>query len=150
MFSPASGTITIPANSTLWVPTTATVPPLGNGQASCYQLTLQVPGLGQLYAGRLLRGGLVFGSCIALRHAPWMTPLLFAFTYVFNLFDAYRLAQPREVATRFDDTLFLLIGIGTAALTLLQHGGFFGAQRETLLPLAGYATALLIAHETRR
>ena len=116
-----------------------------------------VPGLGQAYSGRVFRGAIFFGAAMALRSADWVTPVLAAFLYAFNLFDAYRLAQIRSeghsrgrAPLRADDTLFLLVGIGTLAATLLASGGFLAAPGVALLPLAGLATSLVLAHETRR
>jgi hypothetical protein len=116
-----------------------------------------VPGLGQAYAGRVMRGGAAFAAALSLRFAPWMTPALAAFLYVFNLFDAYRLAQNRSeghaqgrAPTRTDDTLFLVVGLGVVALSLLERGGLFSVPSRTLLPLCGVAAGLLVAHETRR
>ena len=116
-----------------------------------------VPGLGQAYSGRVFRGAIFFGAAMALRSADWVTPVLAAFLYAFNLFDAYRLAQIRSeghprgrAPLRTDDTLFLLVGIGTLAATLLASGGFLAAPGVALLPLAGLATSLVLAHETRR
>jgi hypothetical protein len=116
-----------------------------------------VPGLGQAYSGRVVRGALVFASAMGLRAAPWLPPLLGGFLYVFNLFDAYRLAQNRSegfprghAPTRFDDVLFLVVGLATVAMALLSYGGFFAVPSHTLLPLAAVAATLLVAHETRR
>ena len=115
-----------------------------------------LPGLGQVYAGRIARGAALFGGAIALRDEPFMTPLLGAYLYVFGLFDAFRCAeatQPANAGTRSgraDDVLFLLAGLGVIAATLAGRGGFAAAPRELLLPLGGIAAALLCAHETRR
>jgi len=116
-----------------------------------------VPGLGQAYAGRVARGALVFGAAIGLRHAPWLSPLLGGFLYVFNLYDAWRLAQNRSegfvrgtAPVRFDDVLFLVLGLGVVAMAILSFGGFFAVPNRALLPLAAVAATLLVAHETRR
>ncbi len=116
-----------------------------------------MPGLGQAYAGRWLRGALFFASAVLLRHAPWMTPLLGAFLFVFSLFDAYRLAQNRsdghargKAPIRADDTLFLIVGLGCIAATVFERGGFLALPGRALAPLALLATSLLVAHETRR
>ncbi|MSR47071.1 MAG: hypothetical protein EXS13_08400 [Planctomycetes bacterium] len=115
-----------------------------------------VPGLGQAYTGRVMRGAGLFGAALMLRDAPFMTPLLGAYLYVFGLFDAFRCAETGKgvaVSTggaRADDVLFLLIGLGVIAITLTTHGGFAAAPRELLVPLGGIAASLLLAHETRR
>lgn len=116
-----------------------------------------VPGLGQAYSGRVLRGALFFGGAMALRGAPWLTPLLGAFLYVFNLFDACRLAQNRnegfargQAPSRVDDAIFLVLGLATLVFTLWGLGGFFIASDRSLVPLAALAAGLLVAHETRR
>jgi len=116
-----------------------------------------VPGLGQAYAGRIVRGAAFFGSTLLLREAPFASPLLVAYVYVLNLFDAWRVAQirrdaaaARPPAARFDDTVFLLLGLGVLATSFVQLGGLMATPDRTLLPLAGVATALVVAHETRR
>ena len=116
-----------------------------------------VPGLGQVYAGRLLRGAAFFASTLFLREAPFASPLLLAYVYALNLFDAWRVAQVRSDAasgkttsTRFDDAAFLLLGVGVLALSFMQLGGFVVTPNRTLLPLAAVAVGLVVAHETRR
>jgi hypothetical protein len=115
-----------------------------------------IPGLGQVYTGRFARGVAFFGSALLLRDAAWLSPIAAAYLYVFNLFDAYRIAQNRseghargKAPPRADDTLFLLAGFATLAVTLLDHGGFVSVPRATVIPLAGLAAGLLFAHETR-
>jgi hypothetical protein len=116
-----------------------------------------VPGLGQAYAGRIVRGAAFFGSVALLRQAPFASPLLVAFIYVLNLFDAWRVAQLRSdaaagrpPAARLDDVVFLLLGLGVLAAQLVEVGGLMAAPGRTLLPLAAVATGLVVAHETRR
>jgi hypothetical protein len=116
-----------------------------------------VPGLGQAYAGRLLRGAAFFAATLFLREAPFASPLLLAYVYALNLFDAWRVAQARtdaangkSTATRFDDVVFLLVGVGVLALSFMQLGGFLAAPNRTLLPLAAIAVGMVVAHETRR
>lgn len=116
-----------------------------------------VPGLGQVYAGRLFRGASFFAATLFLREAPFVSPLLLAYVYALNLFDAWRVAQARTdkangttTSTRADDVVFLLIGIGVLALSFMQFGGFLVAPNRTLLPLAAIAVGLVVAHETRR
>lgn len=116
-----------------------------------------VPGLGQAYAGRLLRGGAFFGSVLALREAAFASPLLIAYVYVLNLFDAWRVAQVRRDASagkatsaRVDDSIFLLLGLGVLAVSFVQLGGVVATPNRTLLPLAAIAASLVVAHETRR
>jgi len=116
-----------------------------------------VPGLGQAYSGRLLRGGLFFGSTLLLREAPFASPLLIAYVYVLNLFDAWRVAQSRKDAaegksatTRVDDSVFLLLGLGVLVVSFVQLGGVIATPNSTLLPLAAVAAGLVVAHETRR
>lgn len=116
-----------------------------------------VPGLGQAYAGRLLRGAAFFGSTLLLREAPFSSPLLLAYVYALNLFDAWRVAQVRKdaangkaAASRGDDIVFLLVGVGVLAVSFMQLGGLIAAPNRTLLPLAAVAVGLVVAHETRR
>jgi hypothetical protein len=116
-----------------------------------------VPGLGQAYAGRLLRGAAFFGSTLLLREAPFSSPLLLAYVYALNLFDAWRVAQARTdaangktTASRGDDVVFLLVGVAVLAVSFMQLGGFIAAPNRTLLPLAAVAAGLVVAHETRR
>jgi len=116
-----------------------------------------VPGLGQAYAGRLIRGGAFFASVLALREAPFASPLLIAYVYVLNLFDAWRVAQVRRDASagkatsaRVDDSIFLLLGLGVLAVSFVQLGGVVATPNRTLLPLAAVAASLVVAHETRR
>jgi hypothetical protein len=116
-----------------------------------------VPGLGQAYAGRLIRGGAFFASVLALREAPFASPLLIAYVYVLNLFDAWRVAQVRRDASagkatsaRVDDSIFLLLGLGVLAVSFVQLGGVVATPNRTLLPLAAIAASLVVAHETRR
>lgn len=115
-----------------------------------------VPGLGQAYTGRVLRGAGCFGAAVLLRDAHFMTPLLGAFLYVFGMFDAFRCAEAgrNDVATsrkgRFDDGLFLLAGLGVLAATLAGQGGVAAAPRDLLLPIGAIGAALLFAHESRR
>jgi len=116
-----------------------------------------VPGLGQAYAGRLIRGGVFFGSVLALREADFASPLLLAYVYVLNLFDAWRVAQARRDASegkpspaRVDDAIFLLLGLGVLAVSFVQLGGVVATPNRTLLPLAAIAASLVVAHETRR
>jgi hypothetical protein len=116
-----------------------------------------VPGLGQAYAGRLVRGAAFFGSTLLLREAPFSSPLLLAYVYALNLFDAWRVAQVRKdaangkpAASRGDDVVFLLVGVGVLALSFMQLGGFIATPNRTLLPLAAVAVGLVVAHETRR
>jgi hypothetical protein len=116
-----------------------------------------VPGLGQVYAGRLVRGAAFFASTLLLREAPFASPLLLAYVYALNLFDAWRVAQARTDAangksstSRADDVVFLLLGIGVLALSFMQLGGFIVAPGRMLLPLAAIAVGLVVAHETRR
>ena len=116
-----------------------------------------VPGLGQAYAGRLFRGGAFFGSVLALREAAFASPLLIAYVYVLNLFDAWRVAQVRSDASagkatsaRVDDSIFLLLGLGVLAVSFVQLGGVVATPNRTLLPLAAIAASLVVAHETRR
>ena len=120
-----------------------------------------IPGLGQLYTGRFLRGLIFFCGGLAL-HESGAPALLALFLYVFNLWDAYRLAalrnrsiDPEPVSDkelkrdRFDDGLFTLTGLGVLAYTFLEMGGLNGNVAEHLVPLAGVAVALLVAQETR-
>ena len=116
-----------------------------------------VPGLGQAYSGRLIRGGAFFASVLTLREAPFASPLLVAYVYVLNLFDAWRVAQARRDASegkptsaRFDDAIFLLLGLGVLAVSFVQLGGVVATPNRTLLPLAAIAASLVVAHETRR
>lgn len=114
-----------------------------------------IPGLGQAYAGRVLRGGALFAAAMALRDAPFMTPLLGAYLYAFILFDAFRCAETRSAGPdakrgRFDDALVLAAGLAVIVVTLAGAGGFAAAPRELLVPLGALAASLLFAHETRR
>jgi len=116
-----------------------------------------VPGLGQAYAGRLIRGGAFFASVLALREADFASPLLVAYVYVLNLFDAWRVAQSRKdsaegkpAGARIDDSIFLLLGLGVIAVSFVQLGGVVATPNRTLLPLAAIAASLVVAHETRR
>ncbi|MBM4016565.1 MAG: hypothetical protein FJ293_16590 [Planctomycetes bacterium] len=115
-----------------------------------------VPGLGQAYTGRVLRGAGSFGAALLLRDAPFMTPLLGAFLYVFGMFDAFRCAEAGSADAaaarkgRIDDVLFLLAGLLVLAATLAGHGGVAAAPRELLLPVGAIGAALLFAHESRR
>ena len=116
-----------------------------------------MPGLGQAYAGRLIRGGAFFASVLALREADFASPLLVAYVYVLNLFDAWRVAQSRKdsaegkpAAARIDDSIFLLLGLGVIAVSFVQLGGVVATPNRTLLPLAAIAASLVVAHETRR
>jgi hypothetical protein len=116
-----------------------------------------VPGLGQAYCGRWLRGALFFATATTIHRVPWATLPIVGFLYVFNLFDAYRIAQLRVEAkehgsalSRFDDTLFLAVGVVTLAATVLVHGGFAAAPHGMLVQCAAIAAGLLVAHETRR
>ena len=86
-----------------------------------------------------------------------LTPLLASFLYVFNLFDAWRLAQNRSeghsrgrAPVRADDVIFLVVGLGCLAVTMFERGGFFAAPSHAFLPLAAIAATILVAHETRR
>jgi hypothetical protein len=114
-----------------------------------------IPGLGQAYAGRVLRGGALFAAAMALRDAPFMTPLLGSYLYAFVLFDAFRCAESRTAGAaatrgRLDDGFVLAAGLAVIVVTLAAAGGFAAAPREVLVPLGGLAAALLFAHETRR
>ncbi len=115
-----------------------------------------VPGLGQAYSGRVLRGAFCFGGALLLRDAPFMTPLLGAFLYAFGLFDAFRCAEATTLSSveagkaRGDDTAFLLAGLLVIVATVTSRGGFAAAPPQQLLPLAALAAGLVFAHETRR
>jgi hypothetical protein len=115
-----------------------------------------VPGLGQAYAGRVLRGAGCFGASLLLRDAPFMSALLSAFLYVYGMFDAFRCAEARDpdavsvTKGRVDDLLFLLAGLVVLAATLVGHGGLAAAPRELLLPIGAIGAGLLFAHESRR
>jgi TM2 domain-containing membrane protein YozV len=115
-----------------------------------------VPGLGQLYAGRFVRGIVFFATAGAIAEASFLTPLLAAFLYVFNLYDAFRLAENRNerassgsVTDRADDGLFTLVGLGVLAVTFLQMGGMHSADPSTAVPLLGVATGLWLANQSR-
>lgn len=114
-----------------------------------------IPGLGQAYAGRVLRGGALFAAAMALRDAPFMTPLLGSYLYAFILFDAFRCAETRNAGpaaahSRLGDGFVLAAGLAVIVVTLAGHGGFAAAPRELLVPLGALAASLLFAHETRR
>jgi hypothetical protein len=119
-----------------------------------------VPGLGQAYSGRWLRGLLFFGIA-AFLSSNAVPALVACFLYVFNLFDAYRLAEvhndripeKRRSDTErrkdgVDDSLVTLAGLGVAAWTFFQGGGF-QAGAEAVVPLAALAAGLLFAQQTR-
>jgi len=115
-----------------------------------------IPGLGQAYAGLWLRGVLFFVVAQGLKDWSQLTPLLASFLYVFNLFDAYRVAANRNERSsgaaprsRRDETLFTMLGLGATGLTLVQLGGFAALGPATLIPLAAVAGGLLLAQETR-
>ncbi len=120
-----------------------------------------VPGLGQAYAGRWMRGFLFFGIALALQDSG-VPALLACFLYAFNLFDAYRVTNvhnDRRTESRrddkerardhVDDNVFTLAGLGVLAFTFFQAGGFDAAPGNALVPLAAVGAALLIAQETR-
>ncbi len=115
-----------------------------------------VPGLGQAYAGRVVRGGICFAAALGLREAPFMTPLLGAYLYAFGLFDAFRCAEatalsPAEAGkARGDDIAFLIAGLLAVVAAVATNGGFATAPPGQLVPLAALATGLVVAHETRR
>ncbi len=63
-----------------------------------------VPGLGQLYAGSFSRAVVFGGSAIALGANPSVIPYpVPLFLYVFNLFDAWTLAEERNARVAGDD-----------------------------------------------
>ena len=126
-----------------------------------------VPGLGQMYAGRFLRGVCFFGSALLLHEAA--VPLLLgSFLFVFNLWDAYRVAQLRNRPVdgehaqgsdkaakelrrdKVDDGLMTLTGLGVLGVTFWQMGGLMHPSPESILPLALIAAALVFAQETRK
>ncbi len=116
-----------------------------------------VPGLGQLYSGRFLRGAAFMAAALALREADLISPLLAAFFYVFNLFDAYRLTQIRNerqrtgnVLREFDDALFAVVGLLVLAYSAYAQGGVANLSTDTMLHYGSLALGLWVAHETRR
>jgi hypothetical protein len=117
-----------------------------------------VPGLGQAYAGSVLRGVGFFAAWQLTRDWNLLTPLLACFLYVFNLWDAYRLAASRNAVKqsgsvakrdRFEEVAVTLAGLGLVGYTFLQLGGVAAADSSTVMPLAALAAGLLIAQETR-
>ena len=115
-----------------------------------------VPGLGQFYAGRFVRGLVFFATAGALADAAFLTPMLAAFLWVFNLYDAFRLAENRnertasgKVTERADDNLFSLVGLAVLAVSFLQSGGMQHGDPATAVPFLAVATGLWLAKQSR-
>jgi len=115
-----------------------------------------IPGLGQLWTGRVLRGVTFFAAALALNAQAILPPLMGLFLFVFNLWDAWRLAENHNlrleksaVRSRWDDTLFTVAGFGVIAWTVFELGGIAQLSGAAIAALSAIAASLLFVQETR-